>query len=201
VFAIPGRTIRSKISVVASMAVATIIAFAYAHMAAYQQRGGMPIDPASQFSCVLHDPMRFLRLAMGDIAVHSRYYLEGLVGRFGLNEFPLPIAVVILEVLTLFTAALTSKRALTVAARLVAIAIVIATIAGVMLSQYMIWSIVCGDAIEGGQGRYFLPIVPLVLLAIGFSTPRLRLDARVIAAIAVVCNAFAFVAIIRRYWI
>ena len=88
----------------------------------------------------------------------------------------------------------------TLAARCVAIAIVIATIAGIMLSQYMIWSIVCGDAIEGVQGRYFLPILPLALLAIGFSIPRLRIDARVIAVIAVVCNAFAFVAIIRRYW-
>jgi uncharacterized membrane protein len=65
----------------------------------------------------------------------------------------------------------------------------------------MIWSIVCGDVIEGVQGRYFLPILPTVLLAISFSIPRLRLDARVVAAIALICNAFAFVAIIRRYWI
>jgi uncharacterized membrane protein len=201
VFAIPGRTLRSKVGVLASMAIATVVAFWYAHMAAYQQRGGMPIDPASQLACVIHDPMRFARLAVADIAGHSRYYLEGLIGRFGLNEFSLPIAVVILEILTLFAAALTIKRTLTPVGRLVATAIVIATVAGVMLSQYMVWSIVCGDAIEGVQGRYFLPILPLALLAIGFSIPRLRLDARVIAAIALVCNAFAFVAILRRYWI
>jgi uncharacterized membrane protein len=201
VFAIPGRTLRAKSGVVASMGIATVIAFAYAHMAAYQQRGGMPIDPASQLTCVIYDPMHFLRLAMADVAVHSRYYVEGLVGRFGLNEFPLPFGVVIVEILTLLAAALTSKRTLTPAGRLVAIAIVIATVAGVMLSQYMIWSIICGDVIEGVQGRYFLPIVPLALLAIAFSIPRFRLDARVIAAIALVCNAFAFIAILRRYWI
>jgi len=201
VFAIPGRTLRSKAGVVASMAIATAIAFVYAHMAAYQQRGGMPIDPASQIACVIHDPMRFLRLAMTDAARHGRYYLDGLTGRFGLNEFALPTAVVIVEILTLIAAALTSKRTLTPIGRLAAIAIAIATVAGVMLSQYMVWSIVCGDAIEGVQGRYFLPILPLALLAISFSIPRLRLDGRVLAAIALVCNAFAFVAITRRYWI
>jgi uncharacterized membrane protein len=183
------------------MAIATAIAFVYAHMAAYQQRGGMPIDPASQIACVIHDPMRFLRLAVTDAAVHGRYYLDGLTGRFGLNEFALPTAVVIVEILTLIAAALTSKRTLTLIGRLAAIAIAIATVAGVMLSQYMVWSIVCGDAIEGVQGRYFLPILPLALLAISFSVPRLRLDGRVLAAIALVCNAFAFVAIARRYWI
>ncbi|MDQ6800594.1 MAG: DUF2142 domain-containing protein [Acidobacteriota bacterium] len=201
VLAIPGRTLRSKFGVVTSMAIATVIAFAYAHLAAYQQRGGMPIDPASQIQCVMHDPMRFLRLAIADLGVHGRYYVEGLIGRFGLNEFPLPTAIVAIEILTLIAAALTSKRTLTAVGRLVAIGIVIGTVAGVMLSQYMIWSIVCGDAIEGVQGRYFLPILPLALLAISFSIPRLRLDARVISAIAVICNAFALVAIIRRYWI
>jgi uncharacterized membrane protein len=201
VFVIPGRPLRSKLGIVGSMLIATVIAFAYAHMAAYQQRGGLPIDPASQLACVLHDPMRFLSLAVADVAVHGRYYIDGLIGRFGLNEFSLPMAVVVIEILTLLAAALTSKRTLTPLARLVAIAIVIATVAGVMLSQYMIWSIVCGDAIEGVQGRYVLPILPLALLAISFSIPRLRLDARVIAAIALVCNAFAFVSIIRRYWL
>jgi uncharacterized membrane protein len=199
VFVIPGRPLRSKLGIVASMAIATVLAFAYAHMAAYQQRAGLPIDPASQLACVLHDPMRFLRLAVADVAVHGRYYIEGLIGRFGLNEFSLPMAVVVIEILTLLAAALTSKRTLTPLGRLVAIGIVIATVAGVMLSQYMIWSIVCGDAIEGVQGRYFLPILPLALLAI--SSQRLRLDARVFAAIAVLCNAFAFAALIRRYWI
>jgi uncharacterized membrane protein len=201
VLVIPGRPLRSRLGIVVSMVIATVIAFAYGHMAAYQQRGGLPIDPASQLACVLHDPMRFLRLAVADVAVHGRYYIDGLVGRFGLNEFSLPMTVVVIEILTLLAAALTSKRTLTPLGRIVAIGIVIATVAGVVLSQYMIWSIVCGDAIEGVQGRYFLPILPLALLAISFSIPRLRLDARVIAAIALVCNAFAFVSIIRRYWV
>ena len=130
--------------------------------------------------------------------MHWRYYVDGTVGRLGLNELPLPAAIVVIEVVTVIAAAITSKRVLNTAARIVAIGIFIATAVGVVLSQYMIWSIVCGDTIEGVQGRYFLPIVPLALLAISWN--RWRFDPRVLAAVAVVCNAFAFAAIVRRYW-
>src|SRR5258706_15299220 len=94
-----------------SMAAATALAFAYAHAAAYQQRGGMPIDPAAQLRCVLYDPLHFLRVIAGDLAMHARYYLDGTIGRFGLNELSLPAAIVILEVLTLIAAAFSSTRA------------------------------------------------------------------------------------------
>ncbi|PYQ48176.1 MAG: hypothetical protein DMF59_16830 [Acidobacteria bacterium] len=198
VFATPARRMRAKIFVVASMAVATIIAFAYARAASFQQRTGMPIDPAAQMQCVVHDPMHFARAMLSDIAVHWRYYADGTVGRLGLNELALPTAIVVIEVVTVIAAAITSKRVLNTAARIVAIGIFIATAVGVVLSQYMIWSIVCGDTIEGVQGRYFLPIVPLALLAISWN--RWRFDPRVLAAVAVVCNAFAFAAIVRRYW-
>src|SRR5438445_1709182 len=159
VVAMPGRRMRAKISIVASMTVATMIAFAYAQAASFQQRTGMPIDPAAQMQCVVHDPMHFARAMLSDIAVHWRYYVEGTVGRLGLYELPLPAAIVVIEVLTLIAAAITSKRALNASARIVAICIFIATAVGVVLSQYMIWIIVCGHTIEGIQGRYFLPIV------------------------------------------
>ncbi|HYS55034.1 MAG TPA: DUF2142 domain-containing protein [Thermoanaerobaculia bacterium] len=199
VFAIPGRRLQAKFAVVASMAVATIVSFGYARAASFQQRTGLPIDPAAQLQCVIHDPLRFARALLADVAIHGRYYLEGTVGRFGLNELPLPTIIVILEVVTLIAAAMTSQRVLNPVGRLVAILIFIVTAAGIVLSQYMVWSIVCGDTIEGVQGRYFLPIVPLALLAIGWN--RWRFDPRVLAVVALVCNAFAFAAIVRRYWI
>jgi uncharacterized membrane protein len=201
VFAIPGRPLRSKLGVLVSMTIATAIAFGYAHIAAYPQRGGLPVDPASQIACMIHDPPRFLRIMVADAGTHWRYYIDGIVGRFGLNELSLPTPVVFIEVAVLIAAAITSNRMLNLRSRLVAIAIVIATVAGVLLSQYMIWSIVCGEEIEGAQGRYFLPVVPMALLAFSFSMTRWRLDTRVLAAIAIVCNAFAFVAIVRRYWV
>jgi uncharacterized membrane protein len=201
VLVVPGRSARGKLMVIASTLLATAFSFAYAHAASYQQRGGLPIDPVAQIRCLLHDPFRFLNLIFTDLAAHWRYYIDGIVGRLGLNEMALPTAVVVIEILTLVVAALTSKRVLGLGIRLTAIGIVLATMIGVMLSQYMIWSIVCGDTIEGVQGRYFLPVVPLALLALSFSSTRWRVELRVIAIIAIVCNAIAFVEIVRRYWI
>ena len=190
---------RARLIVIATMAVATALAFAYAHMASYQQRGGIPIDAVSQLRCVIHDPLHFVGIMARDLMLHAAYYLEGMIGRLGLNEFSLPVPVVIIEVLTLIAAAISSTRIVPVRDRVLALLVVVGTGVGVVLSQYMIWSIVCGDAIEGVQGRYFLPVLPAGLLAI--SATRLKLDARVICGIALVCNAFAFVALVRRYWI
>jgi len=198
VFAIPGRRMQAKAGVVISMTIATILSFAYAHTASFQQRTGLPIDPTAQLQCIVRDPMHFARVIAADLHLHFLYYIEGTIGRLGLNELPLPAAIVVVEVLTLVAAALASQRRLSVRVRVVAICIFAATAIGVMLSQYMIWSIACGDALEGVQGRYFLPIVPLALLAISWN--RLRLDPRALAVIAIFCNAFAFAAIVRRYW-
>jgi hypothetical protein len=75
-----------------------------------------------------------------------------------------------------------------------------ATIAGILLSQYLIWSIVCGDALEGVQGRYFLEILPLVLTALAVPRIRWRFAQWAIIAVAVVCNALAINVLVQRYW-
>ena len=180
---------------------ATIIAFAYAQMAAYQQRTGLPIDPASQIQCIVRDPVHFAHVIFGDIVLHGRHYVESAIGRLGLSELPLPWAIVVVEILTLVAAAATSGLILTPRARVAMIAIFISTVVGIQLSQYLVWNIVCGDVIEGVQGRYFLPVVPVALMAISLSRSRWRLDMRVLAAVAFLCNAFALAAMVRRYWI
>lgn len=62
------------------------------------------------------------------------------------------------------------------------------------------WSVVCGDAIEGVQGRYFLEILPLFLASISLPRIRWRIGPWTIAAVAIVCNGVALQTLIRRYW-
>jgi hypothetical protein len=47
----------------------------------------------------------------------------------------------------------------------------LATVEAVYLSQYLIWTHVGLDRIDGPQGRYLLPIIPMLVLAL----PRLPL--------------------------
>ena len=51
---------RIALLVLLSTAVATVLSFSYAHMAAYAQRGALPIDPASQIQCIVSAPARFV---------------------------------------------------------------------------------------------------------------------------------------------
>lgn len=84
--------------------------------------------------------------------------------------------------------------------RATALAITVMTVAGILLSQYLIWSIVCGDVIEGVQGRYFLEVLPLALMALALPRMRWRLSPWVIVTVAVACNGTALMTLIRRYW-
>jgi hypothetical protein len=57
---------------------------------------------------------------------------------------------------------------------------------GILLSQFLIWSVACGEVLDGVQGRYFLPLLPLALIPLivttvaiaAFFREVLRLDRR-----------------------
>jgi len=68
--------------------------------------------------------------------------------------------------------------------RLLALGIFIATAAGVLLSQFLVWSAICGDVIEGVQGRYFLPVLPLLLVSM---RGRIRWQPSMMPVVAVAC--------------
>ena len=137
---------------------------------------------------------------LNDIAANGRFYIEEMIGRFGANELKLSPVVITLEILLLLGVAFTCGAALRARVRITALAIVAMTIGGILLSQYLIWSVVCGDALEGVQGRYFLEILPLFLAAIALSQKRVRMSPWIVIAVAALCNAMALMTIVRRYW-
>ena len=121
-------------------------------------------------------------------------------GSNGANELKLSPIVITLEIFLLLGVALTCGAARRARVRITALAIVAMTVAGILLSQYLIWSVVCGDALEGVQGRYFLEILPLFLAALAVPRMRLRMNPWVVIAVATVCNAMALLTLVRRYW-
>jgi uncharacterized membrane protein len=139
-------------------------------------------------------------VAMHDIAINGRFYIEEMIGRFGANEIKLSPIVVTIEIVLLIVVALASGTSLRSRSRAAAIGIVALTIAGILLSQYLIWSVVCGDVIEGVQGRYLLEILPLFLAAIAIPRLRSLVSPWVIAAVAAGCNAAALLTLVHRYW-
>jgi uncharacterized membrane protein len=191
---------RDRVAILAATAVGTVLSLAAAQRGAYNPRPELPVDARAQIRCVAADPMRYIRIATRDVTTNGRFYVEEMVGRFGANEVKLPVAVTTAELLLLGFVVLTGGRELAPRGRTMALSIVLATVAGILLSQYLIWSVICGDAIEGVQGRYFLELLPLFVAAIALPAWQPRWRHGVLLAVAIVCNAVALQTLLYRYW-
>jgi uncharacterized membrane protein len=69
---------------------------------------------------------------------------------------------------------------------------------GIFLSQFLIWSVACGEVLDGVQGRYFLPLLPLALTLPAFS--RFKVPTPVVIGVAALCNVAALIGIARYFW-
>jgi len=191
---------RQRLAILGATAIGTLLAIASAQRGAYNPRRGLPVDAGAQLRCILSDPIHFASVALHDAVTNGRFYIEELIGRFGANELKLSPFVITLEIVLLLAVAITCGAALRTRVRVTALAIVAITVSGIFLSQYLIWSVVCGDALEGVQGRYFLEILPLFLAAIAVPRLNLRVSPWLVIAVAAVCNTMALVTLIHRYW-
>jgi uncharacterized membrane protein len=198
-FAMPLRW-RERMSIVGATALGTLLSFLAAGRGAYNPRVGLPVDAGAQLRCIASDPIHFARVMLHDVVTNGRFYIEEMIGRFGANELKLSPIVITIEILLLLTVALTCGAALRARVRVTALAIVVMTTAGILLSQYLIWSVVCGDSLEGVQGRYFLEILPLFLAAIALPRIRLRMNPWIVIGVAMLCNAMALLTLVSRYW-
>src|SRR5437588_47057 len=109
----------------------------------------------------------------------------------------MPVFPVVIEVALLLAVGLCAvarRRALTAV-------IVLVTVLGIFFSQYLVWSIACGEEIEGVQGRYFLPLLTLALTLPALPRFRGRVPLFAVLAVAVVCNAVVLVGIARQFWL
>ncbi len=191
---------RNRIAVIAATAAGTLLSLVTASRGAYNPRAGLPVDAAAQIRCIAAGPFQFARMAMHDVVTNGRFYVEEMIGRFRANEIKLSPFVVAVEIILLIAVALTAGAALRSRVRMAAVTITTVTFFGILLSQYLIWSIVCGDAIEGVQGRYFLEILPLFLASISLPRFRWRISQWAIVAAAIACNCVALLTLVRHYW-
>ena len=164
----------------------------------YPMRADVFTDARQQTAHVIHYPLRFLRVAALDYAHNITTYFEQLIGRLGWLDVFLPRFVRIAFALLFAYAALTVRVAPSLRDRALILAIFVATLFIVSLSQYLIWTPVNAEEIHGIQGRYFLPVVPLLLIAL--ATPVWKVRVAVPLTIGVVANLTALYVLAVRYY-
>jgi uncharacterized membrane protein len=158
-------------------------------------------DPAVQMHRLLHEPVQVAGVIATDVRQQGSDYLDELVGRLGWLDIALPRTAYYLCLLMLLLVALTSGVRAKTAERLSAAAILVACIAFIELSQFVIWTPPASDHLEGVQGRYFLPLLPLFFVAVSRRARDVRWVPIVVAAAATIANGGAIVVLLRRYFL
>jgi uncharacterized membrane protein len=194
------RRILATLTITLAIAVGTLLSAASARAGQYNPRAHLPVDPTQQLRCVLDNPLHFAGIVAHDIRLNGRFYLDETIGRLGIMNIKLPTPLIVAEWLFLFGIGLSCGVRWKLSARLAAIAACAATIVGISLAQYLVWSIICGDTIEGIQGRYYLPILPLLLFSLAVKPRERAMSLVAVAVMGVVANGVAIVILFERYW-
>ncbi len=190
-----------RVIILAATAAGVAFAMWNAARAFVPARPGVRIDASAQIDCIRRDPAVFRDAIVHEARLHGYEYAEQGVGRLGLLDVRLPSFIVPTALLLLVFCAWSGTAAVAMPVRLIAFLLVLGTIAGIALSSYLGWTAVCARQIDGIQGRYFLPIVPLLFAVISAPIVRRETFAAVaVLAVSAIANGAAFVAVITHYY-
>ena len=174
-------------------------------------------NAGAQLTVLLHHPVQAVLLPLHSLAAHWKTLSEECVGLFGFLDIPLPLPVYALWFAAIaagLTAVAIPKPEPTRATpeasphatlgRLAVLGMLLCCLLLIYLTLYMTWTLVGASLIEGVQGRYFLPLLPILILAI----PRFRILLRlprgvwVILPVAALCAGLIAtpLVILRAYY-
>lgn len=130
------------------------------------------INPQEQITYILTHFLSFIWIFLGTISQNLLFYLTTFVGTFGWNDIgldtPLPPFLVYIYLLFVLVIALTDKVKVDIQLKqkLFSIAIFLVTFVSIFILEYLTWTTVGNNLIVGVIGRYFIPIAPLLFLAV-----------------------------------
>jgi uncharacterized membrane protein len=134
-----------------------------------QMRPLVEVDPAGQLHFVLTHPFHFLHLVGSEMARAGIEYLREVIGVFGWLTLRLPnwtyIAVIASLAVTICSSDPKLLR-LTIRFRFFSFGLAITGLLLTAIIVYMAWNAVGAARVEGWQGRYAIPFLPLGAFAI-----------------------------------
>ena len=178
------------------MPVAAAAGFAGMYALASQTQ---PIAAGSsgQWQCLTREPLLVVR----SFVQQFPSYADQLVGRLGQLDVILPRPIMWLAWLFLIVLFLANGESIPRAQRLLALLAVVGTILFVSITMYLAWTAPCAGTIAGIQGRYFLPVLPALYVALANPWWRWRrVGAWEAGAVAGVLNVVAVIILAGRYY-
>lgn len=157
-----------------------------------------------QLDIVLGDPLRYLGVLVSSVAERSPVYALQIVGRFGWNAILLPLAAYPLAAVMLAAGVLASGgAAFHWTSRLWWLMLALGIAGLIETVLYLTGTPLAADYIQGSQGRYFLPVLPLIGLAAippRFIASRKRFG-RYLVIVAAMLQSIAIGSVLGGFWL
>jgi uncharacterized membrane protein len=167
-------------------------------------RPDAPTDPQAQISRTLQQPVDVGLIIAKDLATSSPRYARELIGRLGWLDTAIPMAVTLCLIIALPGLALTSPSSggMTPLVRSMMIMLLLTGAAGILWSNFVLWTPLEAPGVEGPQGRHFLPLIPLGLLPLTGVFPQSRRFTVILALAGSILGAVSTVLVVLyRYWV
>jgi uncharacterized membrane protein len=130
-------------------------------------RTDIPINPELQLAFIINHPFNFIDVAMRNYIFSFSYYFKTFFGQLTWLDLYVPTYLMVFTCLVIIVVALLdkdSKKTISKINKLIFLLIIISTAFLISALLYMTWSPIGGNFIEGIQGRYFIPVAPLIFL-------------------------------------
>jgi uncharacterized membrane protein len=164
------------------------------------------VSPQRQLSFITSDPLNYALVVVNTLLRYGPDYLRSFAGRLGHFPLYLPTPVVASTwAVLLFTALSGADRDVSISfkARALAATIIALSTLFVATCLYMTWTTVGNNLIEGLQGRYIIPLSPLIFLTVYNRRLMLKEDrfGPLLAAYFFVLLTFTSYALVRGYYL
>jgi uncharacterized membrane protein len=165
-----------------------------------------PDDPARQIELIRSDLSAFLLVLLRTIRCFYYFLAKSFIGILGIHDQHLPQGHPELWGLLLLAVALIESKqnvSVGIKTKLISAFIILATVLVILTLTYIYWCPVGHNIVVGVQGRYFIPLGPLLLLL--FYNNKLKLQDKSLPLFLVLCTIISLAVslntvINRFYW-
>jgi len=146
------------------------------------------IDPKAQLAVILSKPLSYCKfLVYHGLRWFSGSNSQSIIGEFGWLDTYLPLWIISSYKLALIVVFLSEEKEREIATlgKIISFLIFSATAFVITLIMYLTWNTVGSFKVEGLQGRYFLPLLPLLFISLygGYSKTSKKLNLKYLVPI------------------
>jgi len=148
-------------------------------------------NPPQQEQYILHHLGRIVPLLISTTATYGKEIVTGVIGTFGWNELMLPLILVVIYYALLLISVVANGQPRYWRGAIVAISTAIVNFAAILTAFYIECRPVGETPIAGFQGRYLIPLLPLLIFFGGAKTNAGTKFGRLLFIVAVLIGGFS----------